>query len=69
MLDGAEGVASTANAGWGGCEIEDGFQALVLEVDASYAPKGRVRFEMELDSTVEVGDVEMGMENIVSMTV
>ena len=42
---------------------------LVLEVDASYAPKGRVWFEVKLEGAVEVGGVEMGMEDIASMTI
>ena len=69
MLDGAEGVASVADAGWGGHKIKDGFQVLVWEVDAGYAPKGRVWFEVKLESVVEVGGVEMGMEDIASMTI
>ena len=42
---------------------------LVLEVDAGYAPKGRVWFEVKLKGTVEVGGVEVGMEDIVSMII
>ena len=42
---------------------------LVLEVDVGYAPKGRVRFEMKFESMVEVRGVEMGMEDITSMTI
>ena len=64
-----EGVASATNAGWGGCEVEDRLQVLVLEVDAGYAPKGRVQFEMKFESAVEVRGVEMGMEDITSMTI
>ena len=64
-----EGVASAADAGQGGCEIKDGFQALVLEVRAGYAPEGRVWFKVKLESAVEVGGIEMGMEGIVSMIV
>ena len=42
---------------------------LVLEVHAGYAPEGRVQFEMKLKSAVEVGGVELGMEDITSMTI
>ena len=38
LLDGAQGVAMMANARRGGCEVEDGFQLLVLEIDQSNAP-------------------------------
>ena len=68
-MDGAEGVASAANTGWKGGEIEDSFQALVLEVDASYAPERRVQFEVKLKSTVEVWGVQMGIKDVASMTV
>ena len=40
-----------------------------MEVDVSYAPEGRVRFEVKLESTVEMGGVEMGMEDVTSMIV
>ena len=42
---------------------------LVLEVDASYAPERRILFEVEFESAVEVGGVEMGMEDVASMTI
>ena len=42
---------------------------MVLEVDASYAPKGRVWFKVKLKGAVEVGGVEMGMEDITSMII
>ena len=68
-MDGAEGVASAADAGGGGCEIKDGLQALVLEVDTGYTPKGRVWFKVKLKRAVEVGGIEMGMEDIASVTI
>ena len=64
-----EGVAFTTDAGWGGCEVEDRLQVLVLEVDAGYAPKGRVWFKVKLESTVKVGGIEMGVEDIASWTI
>ena len=67
-MDGVEGIASVADAGWGGGEIKDSFQALVLEVDVGYAPEGRVRFEVKSESMV-VGGVEMGMEDVTSVTI
>ena len=57
------------DAGWRGGEIQDGFQTLVLEVHAGYAPEGRVRFEMKFESAVKVGSVEMGMENITRVVI
>ena len=42
---------------------------LVLEVNASYAPKRGVWFEVELEGAVEVGGVEMGVEDITSVAV
>ena len=42
---------------------------MVLEVHVSYAPEGGVRFEMKLESAVEVGSIEMGMEDITSVTI
>ena len=42
---------------------------MVLEVHVGYTPEGRVRFEVKLESTVEVGGIEMGMEDIVSTTI
>ena len=42
---------------------------MVLEVHAGYAPEGRVRFEMKLESAVKVGGVEVGMEDIASMVI
>ena len=47
LLDGTEGVASMANARWGRSEVENSFQALVLEIDAGDAPEGRIGFEVE----------------------
>ena len=41
---------------------------LVLEVYAGYTPKGRVWFKVKLEGTVEVRGVEMGMEDVASMT-
>ena len=41
---------------------------LVLEVDAGYAPEGRVWFKVKLKGMVEVRGIEMGMEDIMSMT-
>ena len=38
-------------------------------VDVSYTPKGRVWFEVKLEGAVEVGGVEMGMEDIMSMII
>ena len=35
------------DARWGGGEVEDGFQVLVLEIDAGDAPEGGVHFEVE----------------------
>ena len=54
-----KGVASAAAAGQGGSEIKDSFQALVLEVDAGFAPEGRVRCKVEFKGAVKVGGVEM----------
>ena len=42
---------------------------MVLEVHAGYAPKGGVWFEVKLEGVVKVRGVEMGMEDIVSMTI
>ena len=42
---------------------------MVLEVHAGYAPEGRVRFEMKLESAVKVGGVEVGMEDIAGMVI
>ena len=42
---------------------------MVLEVHAGYAPEGRVWFKVKLESAVEVGGIEMGMEDIASMIV
>ena len=42
---------------------------LVLEVHAGYAPEGKVWFKVKLESMVEVGGIEMGVEDIASMAV
>ena len=42
---------------------------MVLEVDAGYAPEGRVWFKVKFEGAVEVGGVEMGMEDVASMTI
>ena len=41
---------------------------MVLEVHAGYAPEGGIRFEVKLKSAVKMGGVEMGMEDITSVT-
>ena len=33
-----------------------------------YAPEGRIQFEVKFESAVEMGGVEVGMEDISSMT-
>ena len=53
-MDGAKGVASTTDAGWGGGEVKDSFQALVLEIDASDAPEGGIWFQVKLKGTMEM---------------
>ena len=68
-MNSTKGVASAANTGWGRGEIQDGFQSLVLEIHAGYAPEGGVRFEMKLEGVVKVGSVEMGVEDITSMII
>ena len=40
-----------------------------MEVNAGYAPKGGVWFQVELESTVEMGGVEVGVENVASKTI
>ena len=57
------------NTGWGGSEVKDSFQMLVLEVDACDAPEGGVWFEVEFKGTMKVGGIEMGMEDIATMTI
>ena len=42
---------------------------MVLEVDAGYAPKGGVRFEVKFEGAVKMGGVEVGMEDITSMAI
>ena len=64
-----KGVASAANTRRGGGEVQDGLQALILEVYASDAPEGRVQFEMKLESAVKVGSVEVGVEDITSVVI
>ena len=68
-LDGMKSVAPTTNAGWGRGKVEDGFQTLVLEINASEAPEGGVWFEVELESAMKVGGMEVRVENIMMMTI
>ena len=68
-MNGAKGIASATNTRQGRGEIKDGLIALILEVHASDAPEGRVWFQVELKSTVEMGGVEMGMEDVASVTI
>ena len=57
-------VASATSARWEGSEVEDGFQMLVLEIDACNAPEGRVWFKVEFESTMEIRGIEEGVERI-----
>ena len=42
-----QGIASMTYTGWGGGEVKDGFQVLVLEIDMGDALEGGIRFELE----------------------
>ena len=64
-----KGVTSTTNTGWGGGEVENRFQVLVLEVDTCDTPEGGVQFEMEFESMMEVGGIEVRVEDIAVMTI
>ena len=67
MLDGMKCVAPVTDAGRGGGKVEDGFQALVLEIDAYNAPEGRVRFQMEFEGVMEMRGIEEGVERVMTM--
>ena len=62
-------VASATNAGWRGSEVEGGFQVLVLEVDMGNTPEGRIRFQVEFESVMEVRSIEVRMKDVVNMTI
>ena len=42
---------------------------MVLEVHAGYAPEGRARFKMKLESAVKVGSVKVGVKDITSVVI
>ena len=42
---------------------------LVLEIDASNTPEGRVQFKVELESTMEMRGIEVGVKDVATMTV
>ena len=60
-------VAPATDAGQGRGKVEDGFQTLVLEVDMRNAPEGGVWFKVEFEGTVEMRDIEEGVERVTAV--
>ena len=69
VLDSTEGITSTTNTRWGRSKVKDRFQALILEVDTCDAPEGGVWFKVELESAMEMRDIEARVKDIVTMSV
>ena len=57
LLDGTEGIATSADAGEGGGKVEEGTQLLDLDVDSGGTPERGVVIEVGFKNAVDVRGV------------